>query len=99
MIFGLVRKNCGGNRTDKGARVQAVLTSILCTAKQQDKDVFALLVDLSTEMLNQPRSQAPSGEATKIGKSCDSPEPFRFPPAVDNLVLPKTAMPPIFNST
>ena len=98
-ILVMARKNWGGNRTEKGARTQAVLTSILCTAKQQDKDVFALLVDLSTEMLNQPRSQAPSGEATKIGKSCDSPEPFRFGPAVGNLVLPQTSIPPIFNST
>ena len=28
------------------SRTQAVLTSILCTAKQQDKDLFALIVDL-----------------------------------------------------
>ena len=45
-ILVMIRKNWGGNRTEKGARVQAVLTSVLCTAKQQDKDVFALLVDL-----------------------------------------------------
>jgi transposase len=42
----VIRKNWGGNRTEKGARAQAVLTSILCTARQQDKDVFALLTDL-----------------------------------------------------
>jgi hypothetical protein len=42
----MIRKNWGGNRTEKGARTQAVLTSILCTAKQQDKDLFALVVDL-----------------------------------------------------
>jgi hypothetical protein len=42
----MIRKNWGGNRTAKGARTQAVLTSILCTAKQQDKDLFALIVDL-----------------------------------------------------
>jgi len=45
-ILVMIRKNWGGNRTDKGARTQAVLTSILCTAKQQDKDLFALIVDL-----------------------------------------------------
>src|SRR5208283_504198 len=45
-ILVMIRKNWGGNRTERGARVQAVLTSVLCTAKQQDKDVFALLVDL-----------------------------------------------------
>jgi hypothetical protein len=30
----------------KGARAQAVLTSVLCTARQQDQDVFELLTDL-----------------------------------------------------
>jgi len=45
-ILVMMRKNWGGNRTKKGARTQAVLTSILCTAKQQDKDLFALIVDL-----------------------------------------------------
>ena len=42
----VIRKNWGGNRTENGARAQAVLTSVLCTARQQDKDVFELLVDL-----------------------------------------------------
>jgi transposase len=42
----VIRKNWGGNRTANGARVQAVLTSVLCTARQQDQDVFALLTDL-----------------------------------------------------
>ena len=45
-ILVMIRKNWGGNRTAKGARTQAVLTSILCTAKQQDKDLFPLIVDL-----------------------------------------------------
>ena len=42
----VIRKNWGGNRTQQGARAQAVLTSILLTARQQDKDVFELLTDL-----------------------------------------------------
>jgi transposase len=42
----VIRKNWGGNRTGKGARAQAILTSVLCTARQQDKDVFELLTDL-----------------------------------------------------
>jgi hypothetical protein len=42
----VIRKNWGGNRTEKGARAQAVLTSVLCTARQQDQDVFELLTDL-----------------------------------------------------
>jgi len=45
-ILVLIRKNWGGNRTEKGARAQAILTSVLCTARQQDKDAFQLLVDL-----------------------------------------------------
>ncbi len=42
----VIRKNWGGNRTEDGAREQAVLTSVLCTARQQDQDVFELLTDL-----------------------------------------------------
>ena len=42
----VIRKNWGGNRTEQGARAQAVLTSVVCTARQQDKDAFALLCDL-----------------------------------------------------
>jgi hypothetical protein len=42
----VIRKNWGGNRTENGARAQAVLTSVLCTARQQDKDAFELLTDL-----------------------------------------------------
>ena len=40
------RKNWGGNRTARGARAQAVLTSILQTAKQQGKKPFDVLVEL-----------------------------------------------------
>jgi hypothetical protein len=42
----VIRKNWGGNRTENGSRAQAVLTSVLCTARQQDKDAFELLTDL-----------------------------------------------------
>ena len=42
----VIRKNWGGNRTEDGARAQAILTSVLRTAQQQDKDAFELLVDL-----------------------------------------------------
>jgi transposase len=45
-ILVMIRKNWGGNRTENGARAQAILTSVLCTARQQDKEVFQLLVDL-----------------------------------------------------
>jgi len=40
------RKNWGGNRTSRGARAQAVLTSILQTAKQQGKKPFDVLLEL-----------------------------------------------------
>jgi transposase IS66 family protein len=40
------RKNWGGNRTWKGARAQAVLTSVIQTGKQQGKDPFQLLLQL-----------------------------------------------------
>jgi transposase len=40
------RKNWGGNRTQNGARAQAVLTSILQTAKQQGKNPFEVVVEL-----------------------------------------------------
>lgn len=40
------RKNWGGNRTPRGAHAQAVLTSILQTAKQQGKKPFDVLVEL-----------------------------------------------------
>jgi hypothetical protein len=107
----MIRKNWGGNRTDKGARVQAVLTSVLCTAKQQDKDAFALLVDLlrsaEPKLLdllppdvptNPPGREACSGNALRGRKSIDSPEPIPCLPSVVGLVLQHTATPPIFNS-
>jgi transposase len=42
----VIRKNWGGNRTANGAQAQSILASVLCTARQQDKDAFELLVDL-----------------------------------------------------
>jgi transposase len=42
----VIRKNWGGNRSVPGAQAQSILTSVLCTARQQDKDAFELLVDL-----------------------------------------------------
>jgi transposase len=40
------RKNWGGNRTPRGAHAQAVLTSILQTAKQQGQKPFEVWVEL-----------------------------------------------------
>ena len=42
----VARKNWGGNRTDKGARAQVVLSSILATARQQGKNPLDVLIDL-----------------------------------------------------
>jgi transposase len=42
----VARKNWGGNRTDNGARAQAVLSSILATARQQGKNPLDVLIDL-----------------------------------------------------
>ncbi len=42
----VARKNWGGNRTARGAHAQAVLTSILQTAKQQGKNPFQMVVEL-----------------------------------------------------
>jgi transposase len=42
----VARKNWGGNRTPKGARAQAVLTSILHTARQQGKNPLEVLIAL-----------------------------------------------------
>jgi len=110
-ILVMIRKNWGGNRTEKGARVQAVLTSILCTAKQQNKDAFTLLVDLLRSAapklldllppdvpMNQPGWTAGSGNPPEGTKPCDPPAPIPFLPPVDRLVPQQTATPPIFNS-
>ena len=79
----VIRKNWGGNRTENGARAQAVLTSILCTARQQDKDVFALL----TSLLRSPQAKllelvapvpAGSESCADAGKrAAEAPQPER----------------------
>ena len=42
----VARKNWGGNRTDKGARAQAVVSSILATARQQGENPLNVLIEL-----------------------------------------------------
>src|SRR5215469_17203981 len=42
----VARKNWGGNRTEKGARAQAVLSSLLASAKQQGKNPLDVLIEL-----------------------------------------------------
>jgi transposase len=100
----VIRKNWGGNRTQRGARAQAVLTSILLTARQQDKDVFVLL----TELLRSPRPKlldilpeveavtgsnqadaaAPVGRAAGGGPAAGALAETRLPDLADVSVLP-----------
>ena len=42
----ITRKMCGGNRSDRGAETQQVLTSILRTAQQRHLDADAVLTTL-----------------------------------------------------
>ena len=100
----VIRKNWGGNRTQRGARAQAVLTSIMLTAGQQDKDVFVLL----TELLRSPRPKlldilpeveavtgsnpvdaaAPGGRAAGGGPAAGALAEMRLPDLADVSVLP-----------
>lgn len=79
----VIRKNWGGNRTENGARAQAVLTSILCTARQQDKDVFELLTDLlrSTQpkLLDILPRVPPGSKSCPVvdGRAAEAPQPER----------------------
>jgi len=81
----VMRKNWGGNRTENGARAQAVLTSILCTARQQDQDVFELLTDLlrsrQPKLLDILPKVAVGNESgsTAGGRAVEAP-----PPAIDS---------------
>jgi transposase len=68
----VIRKNWGGNRTENGARAQAVLTSVLCTARQQDKDVFELLTDLLRSP--QPKLLDIFPKAAAVSRSCSGAE-------------------------
>ena len=77
----VLRKNWGGNRTENGARAQAVLTSILCTARQQDKDTFALLTDLLRSPKGKLLDLVPQTTAAKKSGSAASGRGEKAPPA------------------
>jgi transposase len=74
------RKNWGGNRTERGARAQAVLTSILQTAKQQGKKPFDALVQLLCGR-DQDRilDLVPLTPQTPLGSSLHPPPSFAVP--------------------
>jgi transposase len=67
------RKNWGGNRTRNGAHAQAVLTSLLQTAKQQGKNPFDVMVDLLCS--REPRPILDLVPSTQATHSDSSPAP------------------------
>jgi transposase len=71
----VARKNWGGNRTEKGARAQAVLTSILQTAKQQGKNPLDLLIELLVG--NEPAKILAVVPPTREASQDSSPAPPR----------------------
>jgi transposase len=88
----VIRKNWGGNRTENGARAQAILTSVLRTAQQQDKDVFQLLTDLLRspqpkllDIIPGVASQPTVGAPAPAGSV---PVEIRFPACSDIPLLP-----------
>jgi hypothetical protein len=67
------RKNWGGNRTPNGAHAQAVLTSLLQTAKQQGKNPFDVMVDLLCRP--EPRPILDLVPSTRAPRADSSPAP------------------------
>ena len=55
------RKVCGGNRSDRGAHTQQVLTSLVRTTQQRGLDTSQVLVDL----LRSPRPTVSRALATQ----------------------------------
>jgi transposase len=92
----VIRKNWGGNRTGNGARAQAVLTSILCTARQQDKDVFGLLTDLLRSPQPKLLDILPQGGgcSTADGRAVETLQPGRG--SVAEIGLPDFADVPVW---
>jgi transposase len=67
------RKNWGGNRTQNGAHAQAVLTSLLQTAKQQGKNPFDVMVELLCS--REPRTILDLVPSTRETRADSSPAP------------------------
>jgi transposase len=100
----VARKNWGGNRTEKGARAQAVLSSILASAQQQGKNPLDGLIELLVSQdkskilaLVPPRHKVPqdcfsaSPPKTAVAHPCRSPsraEPALPPESVALYVVP-----------
>jgi transposase len=71
------RKNWGGNRTPRGAHAQAVLTSLLQTAKQQGKNPFDVMVHLLCT--REPRTILDLVPSTREPRTDSSPAPPLMP--------------------
>jgi len=83
----VARKNWGGNRTEKGARAQAVLTSILETAQQQGKKPLEVLIALL--LGKDPAKMLGLVPPTRVIPQDSSPAPpLRRVPSKTALVLP-----------
>jgi transposase len=74
----IVRKISAGNRSDRGSETHAILTSIVQTCRQQEKD----FLDVATHLLRSPRPRALNlmaekheDESTRSGHSAAQPRP------------------------
>lgn len=80
------RKNWGGNRTPTGAHAQAVLTSVLQTAKQQGKNPFDVIVELLCRREPDPlldlipSTQAPRSDSSPAPPLTVAPDRLSAPP-------------------
>src|SRR5438309_9324035 len=80
------RKNWGGNRTPRGARAQAVLTSILQTAKQQGKKPFDVLLELHCSRdKHQILDLVPVPPEVPLSRSPHPPPSFAVPDIIATL--------------
>ena len=94
----VARKNWGGNRTEKGARAQAVLTSILQTAQQQGKNPLDLLIellgnkqakilDLLPPTQEAPRDGSPAPPPRRVAHGLLSPSKTEFALPLESAAL------------
>ena len=83
----VARKNWGGNRTEKGARAQAVVTSILQTAQQQGKKPLEVLIALLVGK-DQAKTLDLVLPTRKIPQDSSPAPPPRRVPSKSELVLP-----------
>ena len=73
------RKNWGGNRTQTGAHAQAVLTSLVQTAKQQGKNPFDLMVQLLCSREPRPILDVVPSTRETASDSSSAPPPTLVP--------------------